>query len=302
MAEHAPSRLSLVILTYNRCGEVLQTLRCLQAAAPDVPLVVVDNASTDETVREIRRQFPRVRLVCASANLGAAGRNLGVRAASTEYVAFCDDDVCWAPDALTHAQDLLDRHPDVAVLSARVLVGPSAATDAACTLMADSPLDGEPDVGPGLVGFLAGACVVRSSAFRQAGGYWPALFLGGEESLLALDLLEQGWRILYAPEIVARHWPSAHRDAPGRRRLLARNALLVAWMRLPWGTAALNAWDVLAGLPDWQTRWAAVRDAILHRRATGACRRPVGAWVAAQLARVRLTQRRQATLSRPPFR
>ncbi len=302
MAERAPSRLSLVVLTHNRRDEVLRTLGRLGAAAPEVPLVVVDNASTDDTVREIRRRFPRAHLVCAPANLGAAGRNLGVRAVSSEYVAFCDDDVCWLPGALARAQDLLDRHPDVAVLSARVLVGASGAVDPACTLMAASPLDGEPDVGPALVGFLAGACVFRTSAFRQAGGYWPALFLGCEESLLALDLLERGWRILYAPQIEARHWPSVRRDVPGRRRLLARNALLVAWMRLPWGAALSGAWNVLAGLPDWRARWLALRDAVRHGRATGACRRPVGPGVARQLARVRLAQRRPAPVSRPPSR
>ncbi|WP_368643240.1 glycosyltransferase family 2 protein [Castellaniella ginsengisoli] len=302
MVERASSRLSLVVLTHNRCEEVLRTLRFLQASAPGVPLIVVDNASTDDTVRRIRRQFPRVHLVCACANLGAAGRNLGVRAASTEYVAFCDDDVCWLPDALPRAQALLDRHPDVAVLSARVLVGPSAALDAACALMAASPLAGEPDVGPALTGFLAGACVFRSVAFRQAGGYWPALFLGGEESLLALELLERDWRILYAPDIVARHWPSKRRDASERRRLLARNALLVAWMRLPWKAALQEAWASLIGLPGWRARWTAIEDALRHERATGARRRPVSARVAGQRSKVRRAQRCSARLSRPPSR
>jgi GT2 family glycosyltransferase len=286
MGDHGPCRLSLVVLTHNRCAEVLRTLGVLLKAAPHVPVIVVDNASMDDTVREMRRRFPAVRLVCAPANLGAAGRNLGVRAADTEYVAFCDDDVCWQAEALARAPELLDRHPDVAVLSARVLVGESAFIDPTCLQMADSPLEGEPDVGPALIGFMAGACVVRVTAFRQTGGYWPPLFIGGEEALLALDLLERGWRILYAPTLTAHHWPSARRDVPGRRLLLARNALLVAWMRLPWRAALRDAGGTLAELPDWQTRWTAVRDAVAHRRTTRAGRRPVGEQVMGQLARV----------------
>lgn len=300
MDERAAGRISLVLLTYNRCAEVLRTVRCLLSAAPAVPLIVVDNASTDDTAREIGDLFPQVQLIRAPVNLGAAGRNLGVRAASTEYVAFCDDDVCWMPGALARAGDILDRYPDVAVLSACVRVGASAGVDPTCALMAASPLVGEQDVGPALIGFMAGACVVRVQAFRQAGGYWPALFLGGEEALLALDLMEQGWRILYAPELAARHWPSTARDADGRRRLLARNALLVAWMRLPWKAALCHARDVLAGLPGWPARWGALRDAARHRRAMGARRQPVGPRVAALVMQVRSAERRGGPLNPPP--
>src|SRR5262245_34272344 len=59
-------------------------------------------------------------------NLGAAGRNAGVRAARTPYVALCDDDAWWAPGALARAAHLLDVHPTLAVVCARVLVGPDA--------------------------------------------------------------------------------------------------------------------------------------------------------------------------------
>src|SRR5690606_24890707 len=72
----------------------------------------------------------------------------------------------------------------------------------------------------------------------RCGGYWPPLLIGGEESLLALDALERGWRIVYAPAVCTRHWPSSARDATLRRRLLARNAIWTAWLRLP----AAMAW------------------------------------------------------------
>lgn len=278
---------SLVVLTYNRCEQLCATLERLQALAPSVPLIVVDNASTDNTAARIRMQFPSVRLIRAAANLGAAGRNLGVQAASTPYVAFCDDDVYWLPDSLAKAQDTLNRYPDVAVLSARVLVGPAATTDETCVRMAASPLEGEPEIGPALVGFMAGACVFRVSAFLQAGGYWSGLFLGGEEHLLALDMLQQGWRILYAPQLQAWHFPSALRDASTRATLLPRNALIVAWMRLPWPDAWGHAKDVLSTLPGGVRRHQALLDAYRHYRRSGARRRPVAARVARMVRQVR---------------
>jgi len=294
MTRHVGSAISVVVLTYNRRREVLRTVGRLQTAAPGVPLVVVDNAGTDGTGDALRRRFPRVRVVRAPVNLGAAGRNLGIEAAGTRYVAFCDDDVCWLPGALARAADVLDRHLDVAVLSARVLVGPAAAPDPACAPMAASPLAGEPDVGPALIGFMAGACVIRATAFRQAGGYWPPLFIGGEEALLALDLMERGWRILYAPALAAQHWPSTRRDTPQRRRLLARNALLLAWMRLPWNAALVDALGTLAALPGWAPRWAALRDALRHGLAAGARRHVMGTDVRCMLAAVRRSKRRRS--------
>ena len=233
-----PARISIVVLTHNRRAELLDTLGRLAALPGAHPIIVVDNGSTDGTADAVRGGFPEVELVRAPGNLGAAGRNLGVRAAQTEYVAFCDDDTAWEPNALETAVGILDATPEIGVLTARVLVGSDARLDPACAAMQESPLPEQPGVGPRLLGFMAGACVMRTQVFRRAGGYWPPLLIGGEEALLALDVLDGGWRIVYAPAVCIHHWPSSARDAPLRRRLLARNAVWTAWMRLP----AAMAW------------------------------------------------------------
>jgi GT2 family glycosyltransferase len=99
--------------------------------------------------------------------------------------------------------------------------------------MAESPLGCRADGGMRLVGFLAGACVARRSAFIAGGGYDGRLFLGAEESLLALELLARGCEIAYFADVVAHHAPSASRDARRRRALLLRNEIQVAWLRRP---------------------------------------------------------------------
>src|SRR5690606_36545830 len=83
----------------------------------------------------------------------------------------------------------------------------------------------------------AGATVMRTQVFREAGGYWPPFFIGGEESLLAIDILDAGWRIAYAPGLCVHHWPASERDSNLRRHLLARNAVWTACLRLPWALA-----------------------------------------------------------------
>jgi GT2 family glycosyltransferase len=230
----AAPRIGIVVLTHNRKREVLRTLSKLSVLPETSSICVVDNGSADDTAAAIARRFPQVRLVSLERNLGAAGRNAGVQAMHAEYVAFCDDDCWWAPGALSLALRLLDAYPSLAAITARVLVGPEAREDPTSAAMAASPLPpprGFP--GTAVIGFLAGACVMRRRAFLDAGGFEPRLLIGGEESLLALDLLAAGWTLGYAPELLVHHHPSSLRDSLRRRQLLLRNALWCAWLRRP---------------------------------------------------------------------
>jgi GT2 family glycosyltransferase len=228
---------TIVVLTYNRRREVLRTLHKLCGLPEQCPVVVVDNASSDGTAEAVARAFPQVTVVRQKANAGAAGRNRGLAAAQTPYVAFCDDDTWWDAGAISRAALLFDAHPSLAVLCAQVLVGEAGSQDPVSLAMANSPLEGDGLPGRAILGFMAGASVVRAEAFTEVGGYCPRLFLGGEEELVALDLAARGWRMAYCEELVVRHFPSRMRDAAGRRVSLARNAIWVAWLRLPWPTA-----------------------------------------------------------------
>jgi GT2 family glycosyltransferase len=294
------ARVSVVVLTHERADEVLRSLRYLAASSAAPPLIVVDNASRDGTAERVAREFPQARLVRLPRNLGAAGRNLGVTRAATPYVAFCDDDVWWADGALARAADLLDAHADLAVVAARVLVGADERVDPTCEFMAASPLDARGLPGPALIGFMAGACVTRVRAFREAGGYEARLCIGAEESLLGLDLAARGWRMVYAADVVAHHHPSVARDPARRRMLLARNRIWIAWLRLSsalaWretraalreakahGVLARTLWRTLGGLgwvasrrrpvaPNVERMYRAVQD-LLVRREDGSERR-----------------------------
>lgn len=225
--------LSVLILTHNRAAELLRTVERMLALPERPAIVIVDNGSTDSTAALIGKHFPEVKLVSLERNIGAAARNIGVLAVATPYIAFCDDDTWWEGGALAHAAALLDAHPDVAVLSARVLVGAEQKEDPTCGVMARSPLPKSGLPGPALLGFLAGAAVVRRRAFLDAGGYEPRFFIGGEEALLTLDLAARGWKLAYVPQLTVHHYLSLQRDAGARKKLLVRNALWVAWMRLP---------------------------------------------------------------------
>ncbi len=234
-----PGTTSIVVATYNRVGSLLRTLERLAALPQTPPIVVVDNGSTDGTLDAVHRLHPAVRTIGLRRNVGAAARVVGARTAQTDYVAFCDDDCWWAAGSLERAAAVLDRHPRVALLNARVLVGDDERLDEASSAMACSDVAQPPNCpGRAIAAFMAGAVVVRRTAFLAAGGYNPRYHIGAEESLLALDLLAAGWQLVYCAELVVYHHPSPlQRDPEARRQLVMRNRLWTTWLRHSLGCA-----------------------------------------------------------------
>jgi GT2 family glycosyltransferase len=234
----SPAPVAVVIATRNRGPELLGTLARLRGLDEQPPIVVVDNASTDGTAELVRANYAGIQVVGLRGNRGAAARTVGARLVDSPYVAFSDDDSWWAPGALHRAVTLLDRHPRLAVLAARVLVGPDQRLDPVCDQMAHSPLPPADDLpGPSVLGFIACGAVVRRAAFLEVGGFDVRLGVGGEEELLAVDLAARGWGLAYVEEVVAYHHPSPCRNPSGRRRIQVRNALWSAWLRRPLGGA-----------------------------------------------------------------
>lgn len=247
--ERTPA-VGIVVATRDRRDALLETLGRLLALPEAPPVVVVDNGSSDGTPAAVRTAFgDAVTVLALGRNQGAAARTVGARALATPYVAFSDDDSWWAPGALGHAAQVLDAHPCLGLLAARVLVGPDERLDPTCAAMADSPLgiDG-PGPGPGVLGFVACGAIVRRTAFLAVGGFDARYGVGGEEKRLALDLAALGWDLAYVPEVVAHHHPGVSGPRPGRMRRQVRNDLWSTWLRRPVASALRESGRLLAGV------------------------------------------------------
>lgn len=242
-----------MVLTHNRRRRLLQTLRALTQLSERWPVIVVDNGSTDGTAQAVAQEFPSVLLIRSRRNLGAAARNIAVAYAHTPYIAFCDDDTSWLPGSLQRAVRVLDNNANVGVISGCVVEAGSGRIDPVCLEMAKSTLDREELPGPQVLGFQAAACVIRTRAFYEAGGFWPPLFIGGEETLLALDMADRGWRMIYLDDVLTQRTFSQPGGVARKRRRELRNAIWVAWMRLPVKLA-------------WKTTLEQLRTAARHRQ------------------------------------
>ncbi|MFP6560711.1 glycosyltransferase family 2 protein [Paraburkholderia sp. B3] len=231
-SQSAP-RVTVVVLTRNHVRQTVDTVARLLALPEHPDVMVADNGSSDSTVGLLASLFPQVHIVQGLRDLGMAGFNRAVTLAQTDYVACCDDSTWFAPGALASAAQLLDAHPNVAVLSARVADEGKREIHPACQMFAATSPGSEGLAGPALASFMPGACLFRADVFREFGGYDERLARGGAEELAALDVLSAGHAIVYCEGALAHREPLYRWFTRAQHCTLARNAAWVAWMRLP---------------------------------------------------------------------
>ena len=108
---------SVVIPTYNRAALLADALASVDAQVGtgslfEVEIVVVDDASSDETAAVVQRH-PSVRYIRHSTNRGgSAARNTGIAASTGSLIAFLDDDDLWLPNKLALQVPVLQAHPE----------------------------------------------------------------------------------------------------------------------------------------------------------------------------------------------
>jgi N-acetylglucosaminyl-diphospho-decaprenol L-rhamnosyltransferase len=279
-------RVAVVIIAMNareRIGRALAQL----GALPEAPrVVVVDNASTDGTAELIRRRFPEVDVARLAENRGAAGRNIGVAIVDAPYVAFAEDDSWYEAGALRAAADMLDAHPEIALINAHVRVGEEGRREPLHDDMVDTPIAGRrPDLpGHRILSFLEGVSIVRRDAFLAAGGFDARLLVGGPEEHLAADLLAGGWELRYVPVVNARHVPDHAAPSPLVRRLGLRNTLWFAWGRRPPAAALRWTVHVVRSSPRNRATVLGVADALRELPRVLRERRPLPPAVEAEMA------------------
>jgi GT2 family glycosyltransferase len=89
---------------------------------PTLSIVVVDNASSDDSAAAVRARWPQVRVIEQRVNTGfAAGNNTGIRATEGRLVLLLNNDTLVSPGAIDSLLARLEAHPDAAVAGPRLL-------------------------------------------------------------------------------------------------------------------------------------------------------------------------------------
>jgi GT2 family glycosyltransferase len=99
--------LSIVIPNYNGSRTLFDTVRCVLHQIPaDSEVLMVDDSSTDQSVELIKTNYPTVRIIKKSSNLGAASaRNIGIKQSTGDFILFLDADVLLEPGCIAALLD-----------------------------------------------------------------------------------------------------------------------------------------------------------------------------------------------------
>jgi glycosyltransferase involved in cell wall biosynthesis len=225
---------SVVVCTYNRAELLRDTLASLKVqetgAGFSYEVVVIDNASTDDTPRVIERaacDSPVLLRGVREPKPGvAAARNRGIREAIGEWIAFFDDDQVAEPSWLREMLKFA-RERDVYCVggSNRLLLasgGDPEKLSPVCRSMLGEMLERNPHRYTGKKAPGAGNLLLHRSVFDKAGIFDEGLREAGEDTDLFRRITAAGFEGWYCPHGVGYHVVPAYRLSEGYLRWKAR--------------------------------------------------------------------------------
>jgi GT2 family glycosyltransferase len=199
-----PVTFSIVVLTHNRCDVLLELLEELSSLRRfNTEVIVVDNGSVDGTSVTVRERYPEFMVVETNVNLGAVGRNEGIRLAKGEYIVTIDDDILGlTDDSLACLQAFFERHPATGAICFKVLDHYLGAVCNWCHPC--KPEEGE-DLTFETTEISEGAVVFRRKLLDVTGLYTREMFISHEGADLAARILDNGYSIYYLSQVTVTH-------------------------------------------------------------------------------------------------
>jgi GT2 family glycosyltransferase len=218
--------LTVIVVNYNASNLLRDCLASLRTSAPGITqqVIVVDNASADDSCAMVRREFPEVQLIANEQNAGfTRANNQGIAVARGRYIMLLNNDTRVLGDAFTRAVRHLDDHPEIGAAGLKLL-NDDGSLQLSCRrfpsfsqalfnryslltrlfpnnrfsrayLMSDIQRDAIQDVD-----WVSGACLlVRREVLDEIGALDERFFMYCEDVDFCYRVWLAGWRVTYLP-------------------------------------------------------------------------------------------------------
>ena len=221
------------MLCWNRWEDVNVSLsKIAEIDYSNLETIVVDNGSTDGSQRNIREQFPWVKLIEAGTNLGIEAYNLGFEAAEGEFILIIDDDSYPAKESIDRMVQKFFENPKLGVCAFDVR---NADDYDQVTTTSNSASTSQSSYSTGFNGAGAG---VRKEVFKKAGFYPGEFFLYMNEADCSLRMRDLGYEIKFFPDLIAYHKMAAKNRKSWRAPFYyTRNSFWLIWKNYPSSSA-----------------------------------------------------------------
>lgn len=225
--------LSIVIVNWNAGQYLAQCLESIRSSSAHLRIetVVVDNASTDNALEGIERQFPEAVFIHNPSNVGfARANNVGFEKCNGRSILLLNPDSVICDNALSRMLDVLDSHQEYGAVGCKILNGsgeidfnggrstPTIAREITSRLRLSKLARGWPPASSTLmehwdhstsrqVEVLSGACMMaRRKVLELVGGMDPHFFLYGEDVDYCVRMRKAGFKIYYCADATIVHY------------------------------------------------------------------------------------------------
>ena len=224
-------KVSVVIVNYNTSEQLKDCLNNLLSQGIELEIIVVDNASSDDSVEMVRTNFPNVKLVEAKENKGLAhGSNLGLEVATGDYVLYLGSDAYPEKGVIEGMVEFMDKNINIGISTCKLVLRngsldmdahrgfptPWASLTHFTKLNSLFPkskffnqyfLGYEDFTRPHEIDLcISHFMMVRKKVFDRVGRWDEDFFVFGEDVDFCYRVKKAGWKIMYLPQFTAIHY------------------------------------------------------------------------------------------------
>lgn len=219
----------IVIISYNSAGITKNCINSVYSTCDfPVDICVVDNNSSDNTIELINKNFPDVKVIANSENLGySKAVNIGVLSQESDYVIISNADVIYKPDSIKKMFEYLENNPKSAVIGPAQYYAdgrlqyshgliPGLKFVIRNILYLQPILNRIKSIKPKKVQYLDGAVLAcRSKAFRAVNGFSEDFFFYSEDADFCRKINDAGYECIHLPDAEVIHLRGASTNING---------------------------------------------------------------------------------------
>ncbi|MBN2614965.1 MAG: glycosyltransferase family 2 protein [Bacteroidales bacterium] len=248
------NKTAVVILNYNGAHFLTKFLPTAIERSPEAEIIVADNASTDDSVEIMQRDFPNIRLLTYETNEGyAGGYNRALKEIEAEYYILLNSDIEVTGHWIKPMTELMDQEPELVACQPKILAyyNKSRFEYAGASggfidqygypfcrgrIMESTESDTDQYNDSLEIFWATGACmIVRSNVFHELGGFDTDFFAHMEEIDFCWRAKNVGYKIKVQPQSVVYHvgGGTLPKTSPQKTYLNFRNNFMLLYKNLP---------------------------------------------------------------------
>lgn len=226
----------VIIVSYNGLNHIKECLNNSFISSESFDFMIIDNGSTDETIKHVKENYPSIKVIENGKNIGfGAANNIGLKYAlekDYEYVYLLNQDAWIKPESLFKLLNIAEKNKSFGIISPLHVYADEKRIDLNFSSNISKEIKDVYIINKGEKKDIysltnktlqAAHWLVPVSAIRKVGGFSPTFFMYGEDTNLCQRMEYYGYRLGIVPEVLAVHNRENRVEPPSYKFILSTN-------------------------------------------------------------------------------